>query len=737
MSADFLPQVNAAALSNARLYTSRLSDTQIRLLAYEQSSNTWRFETHELAEAPSYAVISYTWGPNEDNPFEDEVVVTKDGVPRHLSVRDRGQYYAHDIDCTYFLIIEGEKYYISRNVHELATRAVRDGIELLSWIDSLCINQADLLERSSQVRMMGDIFRNAQYVLVWLGTDERAEAQTVKELCLSIQAELWRQVDSESGSGRVQQIHNVWDAKVFESMGLPPPRDERWFTLMRFWDRRWFHRAWVIQEAALAASVQMWWGDTDLDFKLLGDVSAFIMQAQLALFAYRGSTGGEYSSSEWFCCRRKIGETVAKIRSFRLLVFPQPEDVDGQPYLMDSYDVQCNAIGGGKMIDGQPRKDCMRYWANMLETNRTFDAADPRDYIYATLGMIDTAATNRGWVPTGIVVDYTKSVAEVYTNAAKRIMEASKCVNLVTLAQDSQMRKQRGLPSWVPDFSARGGMPILLPRSRRWDLMPKLYELAQSLDDPSCSQFSIAEIPRTLGVKAIRLDKVSLVGESHYELTNGGMWEKTAQVLMSRSTFVANESRTESLRRTLVANTSLSGEDVASSDMAKLFKSFVTTSLVARTHRDAKHLEQLPTWLKFTEEECFGNHDATDAPLPSAAYIHETVDFMRRKIKEDAEQGKTTTPGPIASAAGTFGRAMEPMFYRRVLVTNLGYLGFGPMSTMPDDELWLLPGLPLPTVLRPSKKGSQYNLLGEAYLHGDPDYRQGHDCKEWQLIDLI
>jgi hypothetical protein len=37
------------------------------------------------------------------------------------------------------------------------------------WVDAVCINQQDLLERSQQVRMMGDIYSSARNVVIWLG----------------------------------------------------------------------------------------------------------------------------------------------------------------------------------------------------------------------------------------------------------------------------------------------------------------------------------------------------------------------------------------------------------------------------------------------------------------------------------------------------------------------------------------------------------------------------------------
>jgi hypothetical protein len=42
----------------------------------------------------------------------------------------------------------------------------------LIWADAVCINQADDEEKSWQVRMMGDVYRNADRVLIWLGLAE-------------------------------------------------------------------------------------------------------------------------------------------------------------------------------------------------------------------------------------------------------------------------------------------------------------------------------------------------------------------------------------------------------------------------------------------------------------------------------------------------------------------------------------------------------------------------------------
>ena len=300
------------------------------------------------------------------------------------------------------------------------------------------------------------------------------------------------------------------------------------------------------------------------------------------------------------------------------------------------------------------------------------------------------------------------------------------------------MRRKHTIPSWVPDFSARGEMPILLVRDRRWTLMPHVYNVAKGLNELPSPTFIVQDDLRTLRVKAVRLDTISRIGESHNFFTNGGMFEKIAEIILSRDSFAPNESRVESLWRTMIANTALEDEAIAGSEVGALFKSFVTISLVLKAFTEPGHLDRLPMWRRLTElhrAEC--NDDEDLAILPSFEYLLDRVQLMN-VVNAEVEAGGTPPPqGPKSSEASVFAGATQPMFYRRVLLTTSGFLGFGPMSTMPDDEVWLLPGMPLPTMLRRTANDGQYTVLGECYLHGDPDFSDTLGVHEPRWIDLV
>ncbi|KAI0141387.1 heterokaryon incompatibility protein-domain-containing protein [Pestalotiopsis sp. NC0098] len=70
-----------------------------------------------------------------------------------------------------------------------------DNLSLTFWVDSNCINQRNNEEKKVQVVLMGDIYRQALQVLVWLGP-----ASDSSDLAFEVCHRLWRQ-----GSG----VHNV------------------------------------------------------------------------------------------------------------------------------------------------------------------------------------------------------------------------------------------------------------------------------------------------------------------------------------------------------------------------------------------------------------------------------------------------------------------------------------------------------------------------------------------------
>ncbi|KAH9203545.1 hypothetical protein DL95DRAFT_502736 [Leptodontidium sp. 2 PMI_412] len=89
---------------------------------------------------------------------------------------------------------------------------------------------------------------------------------------------------------------------------------------------------------------------------------------------------------------------------------------------------------------------------SILSNFRDLEATDPRDKIFAFLNL---AEDNLGLAP-----DYYANARDVFTEAAKAMIR--KRLGLARLpvlshVQDASDTRIQGLPSWVPDFSARLG----------------------------------------------------------------------------------------------------------------------------------------------------------------------------------------------------------------------------------------------------------------------------------------
>ncbi|KLP01271.1 heterokaryon incompatibility protein het-6 [Fusarium fujikuroi] len=206
-SDDPVPSSPLGIASSADLYQPLSSSSSFRLLELFPSSNrtdplVGRLVDSDITFQPDYEALSYVWG---------------DTTPvRYINLGDQ------DISITPNLH--------SALIHLRSPNTIRK-----LWVDALCINQSVHGERNQQVRIMGDIYKSASQVVVWLG-DAADDSHLV-----------FQHINDESIA---DSSHN----------GPAPPEVKRraWNTLVK---RPWFFRTWVIQEIALAKRAVMMCGD--------------------------------------------------------------------------------------------------------------------------------------------------------------------------------------------------------------------------------------------------------------------------------------------------------------------------------------------------------------------------------------------------------------------------------------------------------------------------------------------
>ena len=74
----------------------------------------------------------------------------------------------------YFISCGSSLFGVTRNCHSALNHLRAKLGEFTIWIDAICINQANEKEKTEQIRLMGDIYAEAEAVYVWLGDSDAA-----------------------------------------------------------------------------------------------------------------------------------------------------------------------------------------------------------------------------------------------------------------------------------------------------------------------------------------------------------------------------------------------------------------------------------------------------------------------------------------------------------------------------------------------------------------------------------
>lgn len=163
----------------------------------------------DLKDKPQYEALSYEWGPLENL---GEILVNNEPLP----VR-------------------------SNLLHALLDIRLAKASKII-WIDAICIDQANIAERNSQVEMMGDIYRNAATVRAWLGPGSDISSDAFKLLQRFKKAR-----SGADNSKRAHKLSNHEKALLFA------------FTELSYWKR-----IWIVQELVLAQEIIFHCGEEDV-----------------------------------------------------------------------------------------------------------------------------------------------------------------------------------------------------------------------------------------------------------------------------------------------------------------------------------------------------------------------------------------------------------------------------------------------------------------------------------------
>ncbi|KAJ1337193.1 HET domain-containing protein [Microdochium nivale] len=627
---------NATLQADREPFTHRpfTSTSQIRLLHIlpRGNSNVVRCSMVHVDldhEVPVFEAMSYTWS----NPKR-----------------------------THTIYIDGHPFRTTKNAHDLLWDCSPLYKPRPVWIDSVCINQDDLAEKSLQVQRMAYIYKRAVRVAVWLGTAPNAA------LAVNLILELNYIIEYEDFNDRVLY-------KRYSSQRQSP----RWLALGDLLEHSYFTRVWMVQETSAQKDVHVMYGGTLLLWKTLSRVyTNIIMAHELSTYIEDLDVAGH----------RRAGV----INAHQMLIIDRIREM----------------ISSGKRPSLQ--LVLMECW--------TLQATDARDKVFA---LWDVTADKYNPL---VAPDYTKPVAQVFTDTAVYLawQGPSAALEILPFAGVGWPRAADPLPSWAPDWTIAGRTVLaVFPRSvAGFAAAAKLPPADTRVTDDASLELDAIVLPGSimqLGTEFVRLVKLDspapLDNSAMSDLT--GRWLQDARQSVIRWLGVGGQNCPhtgqpveEVVWRTLMAD---AGPAVASPNVAPFARPAAERYL--RYYRGAM-LELCGLEIGTAEER------AADA----------------------AELRDLGGGDKLLSISVWVTTVQLRCMSRRLAFTADSHVCLVPPLTMPGDQIAVVPGLPVPLVVRPvvlsggDPDERTYQLVGECYVHGIMDGEKA-DANSCQRIVLV
>lgn len=397
--------------------------------------------------------------PAEEKPFRHAQLhgtETPDGSDGFAAL----SYVWGDVEPARIIYLNGLPRTVTSNL-AAALHHLRDPYDFLwIWVDALCINQADSRERAQQVSQMGDIYRQAERVLVWLGpeaedshmvfplsdhiaryalkvTNEPTGQAMLSELKLdwlkgsiieglaSMRKRGMQETDHYPGQVETDDLPPVKQIKIggstFVYGRLPLPKATVTFgyhvektkeyaaigelshtqykAILQLLKRPWWSRSWIVQELCLARKTTLICGSHRVEW------DTFSVSALLIL----GSDGSAGSVPTL----PSAGYAASLLRIVGILN---------------------HAKNNLDLLD-------------LLWEFRSLGASDKRDKVFAFLGLLPSSDLAHQHIRPQYDVDFV----QCYTNTALVCLQLRRNLDCLTTERFPSFDSAVSLPSWVPE----------------------------------------------------------------------------------------------------------------------------------------------------------------------------------------------------------------------------------------------------------------------------------------------
>ncbi|KAF4952919.1 hypothetical protein FSARC_12540 [Fusarium sarcochroum] len=342
----------------------------------------------DLSLNPLFWALSYVWGPREN--------------PRIIQINDTS------------FSVTINLYHALHEYRSLLSESRRN-VALYLWVDAICINQEDPIEKSVQVPRMSDIYGRCKRVFAWLGPVKHEENDGVRELAVKL-----KQFELPSHPSTNDLMEDNLIKEFMESAKSDQEAAdavERVRQALRSIGRRpWFRRIWILQEAVLAQRQPiMLCGPYELGYDIFFKTWVMMLDPSLEgqlLYTFMAVNPVRFQA---------IGLVYKRILHTRRM--KDREEVESS--------------------DDQ-QKQCAVEVLELLNETTELEATVPHDRLYALIGLLACDP-----LPSALLPDYTKSFEKLCHELVTFILEQTQDIRVLNLGTVGNLVN---VPSWTPDL---------------------------------------------------------------------------------------------------------------------------------------------------------------------------------------------------------------------------------------------------------------------------------------------
>ncbi|KAK2603614.1 hypothetical protein QQS21_004195 [Conoideocrella luteorostrata] len=308
---------------------------------------------------------------------------------------------------------------VTRNLHHILSclhrSAYLDNGPFNFWVDAVCINQDDAVERAAQVSVMDQIYSRAHSVLVFLSATSAGFEDGLGFL----------QAVAESPASHYEPS---LEPHITLHNGLDANSQQLRESLIAVFATDWWTRVWTVQEFLFARNVIFHCGNAYID-GATANVAFEALKRHESSCCWAVKRDAESHSKGYLDYRSPLNKGLnlfeATVRLDQMLVL-RPG------------------------VDGSSNKTAL----SVLATLRNRQCTDPLDHVFGVLGLVPDIC--RKDLKSHLTIDYTMSESQLFQETATAIIHTSGTLDVLSHISQYESIQSRiaNLPSWVPDWSA-------------------------------------------------------------------------------------------------------------------------------------------------------------------------------------------------------------------------------------------------------------------------------------------